>query len=101
MLTLKQKDPGSQNQVPEETSLHLLLGAQDKFWVRRNISLISSHLSLNREGRWGTTDDFATSFLHFSLFSTALWDLANPPLPLSAFSSSPFHCALQDGFGQT
>ena len=27
---------------------------------------------LNREGRWGTTDDFATSFLHFSLFSTAL-----------------------------
>ena len=29
------------------------------------------------EGRWGTTDDFATSFLHFSLFSTALWNLAN------------------------
>ena len=23
------------------------------------------------------TDDFATSFLHFSLFSTALWDLPN------------------------
>ena len=21
--------------------------------------------SLNREGRWGTTDDFETSFLHF------------------------------------
>ena len=35
------------------------------------------HLSLNSEGRWGTTDDFATSFLHFSLFSAALWDLAN------------------------
>ena len=35
------------------------------------------HQSLNREGRWGTTDDFATSFLHFSLFSTALWDLVN------------------------
>ena len=33
------------------------------------------HQSLNREGRWGTTDDFATSFLQFSLFSTALWDL--------------------------
>ena len=41
------------------------------------LSLISSHLSLNREDRWGTTDDFATSFLHFPLFSTALWDLAN------------------------
>ena len=26
---------------------------------------------------WGTTDDFTTSFLHFSLFSAALWDLAN------------------------
>ena len=56
------------------------------------------HLSLNCEGRWGTTDDFTTSFLHFSLFSTALWDLATwifpdvvfPPLPLSALSSSPF-----------
>ena len=35
------------------------------------------HLSLNREARWGTTDDFATSFLHFSLFSNALWDLPN------------------------
>ena len=35
------------------------------------------HLSLNREGRWGTTDDFETSFLHLSLFSTALWDFAN------------------------
>ena len=35
------------------------------------------HLSLNREGRWGTTDDFATGFLHFFLFSTALWDLPN------------------------
>ena len=35
------------------------------------------HLSLNREGHWGFTDDFTTSFLHFSLFPTALWDLAN------------------------
>ena len=38
---------------------------------------LSSHLSLNRKGRWGTTDDFTTGSLHFSLFSTALWDLAN------------------------
>ena len=30
------------------------------------------HLSLNREGRWGTTDDFTTSFLYFSLFPTPL-----------------------------
>ena len=68
------------------------------------------HQSLNHEGHWGTTDDFATSFIHFSLFSTALWDLRElqacpfpyvvfPSLPLSALSSSPFLRALQDGFG--
>ena len=28
-------------------------------------------------------------------------DVVFPPLPLSASSSSPFHCALQDGFSQT
>ena len=32
------------------------------------------HLSLNRGHRVGTT----TSFLYFSLFSTALWNLATP-----------------------
>ena len=51
------------------------------------------HLSLNREGRWGTTDDFATSFLHFPLFSTALWDLANPrPVHSLMLSSHLFLC---------
>ena len=33
------------------------------------------HLTLNHEGRWGSTDDFTTRFLHFSLFSTALLGL--------------------------
>ena len=28
-------------------------------------------------------------------------DVVFPPLPSSALFSSPFHCALQDGFGQT
>ena len=46
------------------------------------------HLSLNREGRWGTTDDFATSFLHLSLFSTALGDSANSRPVLSLMLSS-------------
>ena len=70
------------------------------------------HQSLNREGRWGTTDDFATSFLHFfpvlhcplglaELQACQFPDVVFPPLPLSALSSSPFHCALQDSFGQT
>ena len=54
----------------------------------------SSSLSLlNREGRWGTTDDFATSFLHFSLFSTALWDLPNSrPVHSLMMSSHLFLC---------
>ena len=42
-----------------------------------HICTSSHHLSPNHEGLWGTTDDFPTSFLHFPLFSTALWDLAN------------------------
>ena len=70
------------------------------------------HQSLNREGRLGTTDDFATNFypffpvLHYPLGLAELQaclfpDVVFPPLLLSALSSSPFHCALQDGFGQT
>ena len=51
------------------------------------------HQSLNREGRWGTTDDFATSFLHFSLFPTALWDLPNSrPVHSLPLSSHLFLC---------
>ena len=58
------------------------------------------HQSLNREGRWGTTDDFATSFLHFSVLHCTLGPaelqacpfpvVVFPPLPLPALSSSPF-----------
>ena len=52
-----------------------------------------SHLSLNHQGRWGTTDDFTTSFLHFFLFSTAFWDLANPrPIHSLMLSSRLFFC---------
>ena len=46
------------------------------------------HHSSNREGRWGTTDDFATTFLRFSLFSTAHWDLPNS----RPVHSHLFHC---------
>ena len=54
---------------------------------------LSSHLPLNREGRWDTTDDFATSFLHFSLFSTALCDLANSrPVHFLMMSCHLFLC---------
>ena len=51
------------------------------------------HLTLSRDGRWGTTDDFATSLLHFSLFSTALWDLPNSrPVHFLILSSHLFLC---------
>ena len=51
------------------------------------------HQSLNCEGRWGTTDEFATSFLHFSLFSTALWDLVTSrPVHSLMLSSHLFLC---------
>ena len=51
------------------------------------------HPSLNCEGRWGTTDDFTTSFLHCSLFSTALWDLPNSrPVHSLMLSSHLFLC---------
>ena len=48
------------------------------------------HLSLNRGGRWVTTDDFTSSFLHFSLFPTALWDLPNSRPVHSLMLSSHF-----------
>ena len=69
---------------------------------------ISSHLSLNRKGRWGTADDFTTNFLHFSLFSTDLLailglgqlqacpfpDVVFPPLFLCALSFFPLSLCL-------
>ena len=67
------------------------------FWVGGTAQSLNlpnhHHQSLNREGRWGTTDDFATSFLHFSLFSTALWDLPNSrPVHSLMLSSHLFLC---------
>ena len=69
------------------------------------------HLSLNRESRFGTTDDFTTSFLHFCLFSSSFWDLANyrpvhsQMLSFHLFLYLPclhtFHHTLQDNFGHT
>ena len=64
------------------------------------------HQSLNGRGGLGTTDDFTNSFLCFfsvlpyplglGKFQACLFpNVFFPPLPLSASSSSPFHCALQ------
>ena len=51
------------------------------------------HPTCNCKGCWGTSDDFTTSFLHFYLFSTALWDVANSRTVHSLiFSSHLFIC---------
>ena len=51
------------------------------------------HLSLNREGCWGTTNDFITNCLHFPLFSTAFWELADSrPVYSLMLSSRLFFC---------
>ena len=57
------------------------------------VHCLSSHLLFNHEDHWGTTADFATSFLHFSLFSTAFWDLPNSrPVHSLMLSSHLFLC---------
>ena len=53
----------------------LKLSELSGFSLRSSLRLLRR--SLNPGGRWGITDDFTTSFLHFPPFSTALWDLAN------------------------
>ena len=83
-----------------------------RFRLEEDWEKLSSHLFHNRDGRWDVTDDFTTSFLLFfsvlhcplgfgELQACPFPDAVFPPLLLSAMSSSPFHCALQDGFGQT
>ena len=65
--------------MPEPCEFSSLSSYQKRFlWFLKEVGLQHHHhLSLNRVCRWGTTDDFATSFLHSSLFFTAFWDLAN------------------------
>ena len=105
MVDLKEDDISKLIQL-QTALLHL-------FFTLQRPHLTSPHLSLTREGRWCTTHDFTNSFVHFffsvlhcpgglgELQACPLPDVVFPPLPLSALSSSPFHCALQDGFGQT
>ena len=52
------------------------------------------HLSRNRVGRLGTTDDFSTRFIQFSLLSIALWNLANSKPVCSLMLSSHLFLSL-------
>ena len=58
------------------------------------ICAVNLYLSSNRGCRWCTTDDFTTSFVHFSLFSASLWDLANSTPVHSQIMSSYFSVCL-------
>ena len=53
------------------------MASSNVFWQFHLAYHHHHYQSINRKGRWGTTDDFTVSFLHFSLFSTAFWDLPN------------------------
>ena len=87
-----------QRRVPEPAGyLQVCLSQWLHGWDVENVHLFRHHhyhhQSLNRDGRWGTTDHFATSFLHFSLFSTDLWDLPNSrPVHSLMLSSHLFLC---------
>ena len=53
----------------------------------------SLHSPITRKDRWGTIDDFLTSSLHVSLFSTTLWESANSiPVHSLMLSSHLFFC---------
>ena len=95
-----QRGPPSKTTIPlivktpvllRERTIHVFTSAG----MQPLLVLLLLLLSLNREGRWGTTDDFTASFLHFSLFSSALWDLANSrPVHSLILSSHFFFCLL-------
>ena len=76
--------------MPEPCKFPSLDSCQKRFlWTHKEVDHHHDQ-SLDREGRWGTTDDFATSLLHFSLFSTALWGLPNSrPVHSLMFCSTP------------
>ena len=48
----------------------------------------------------GTTDDFATSFLYFSMDSTALWDLANSHKPDPNADNAVIDTIVTEGMGK-
>ena len=67
---------------------------RDKPWQCPCIKIAFTFIyPFNRGGRWGPTDNITTSFLHFSLFYTALWDLANSrPVHSLMLPSHLFFC---------
>ena len=61
--------------------------------VIMNDIITSLHFPITRKDRWGTIDDFLTSSLHVSLFSTGLWESANSiPVHSLILSSHLFFC---------
>ena len=90
--TPRRRNAGSSLTLTEDTqnTERIKAGKIIKLYPNVHSSL---HLSLKREGPWGTTDDFTTSFLRFSLFVTVLWDFANSrPVHSPMLSSHLFSC---------
>ena len=88
IVTLHQYRSGGRGRGEPSDRQHIV-----KEWIQNFRHFHHHHLSLNCEGRWGTTVDFTTSFLHFSMFSTALWDLLNSrPVHSLMLSSHLFLC---------
>ena len=75
------KVPFAENTQPSEVS-PVRVG-QNTAWRALYHHHHHHHQFLNREGRWGTIDDFATSFLHFSL-------VLHCPLGLAELQACPF-----------
>ena len=63
----------------EDWNLAICPHKYGKVSVGDHHAVSSMHLSLNREGRLGTTDDFVTSCLHFSVLYCPL-ELSEPHL---------------------
>ena len=76
-----------------QDSLMRIIGGHHETLEGHNVHHHRHHLSIYHDGRLGTTDDFATSSLNFSLFSAALCDLANSrPVHSLMLSSHLFLC---------
>ena len=87
------------------TSAYKLPGRYKNEEVNITSYLILSYLSRSMDDRWGTTEDFTTSFLHslrFSIFRSSIFHfwpvhslmLSSPSFPLSASSSPSLNCIL-------
>ena len=85
---------GKSRRPLEESAVHLQMQCTGTLPYPTHAAVTFTFtLSLHRGCLWYTTNDYEISLLHFSLFSTALWDLANSrPVHSLILSSHLFFC---------